>query len=189
MPPQVTYALADLDALRAIGPNDRTNGYSRLLEGDKKGKPAWYTFISSSTEQDDGDFVIISLDNPSAGRWLKTNIQSVADNTKWKIIKSSVYDAQSGDSIVADIVSVENNIYVNLPSSPKAGDIVKFISTASGAYLIINLNGSPYNRNSFDRLHCNVSFKELFLVYVDELTGWIPNSYNDFVGSSSSSPE
>lgn len=71
--PSTGYAIASLAALKAIAPTDRANGYTRLVLSDAENKPAWYTFLATSTLAGNDDTVLLPSDNPSAGRWLKSS--------------------------------------------------------------------------------------------------------------------
>ncbi|MBN3951932.1 MAG: hypothetical protein HWQ38_37900 [Nostoc sp. NMS7] len=68
---QTGYAIADIPAIKALTPLQRTNGYSRQVQADAAGLPAWYTCISASTATPDDDLVLLPNDNPTTGRWLK----------------------------------------------------------------------------------------------------------------------
>ncbi|MBD2437372.1 hypothetical protein [Nostoc sp. FACHB-110] len=63
----VKYAIADIDALKALTSSQRTDGYARLV----KSNPAWYVFIAASTAVADDDLVLEPDDG--IGRWLKAS--------------------------------------------------------------------------------------------------------------------
>jgi hypothetical protein len=64
---QTGYAIASIAALKALTSSQRTDSYARLV----KSVSAWYIFDSSSTATDDNDLILLPIDNPSAGRWIK----------------------------------------------------------------------------------------------------------------------
>jgi hypothetical protein len=68
---QTGYAIANISAIKALTPSQRTDGYTRQAQSDPSGNPAWYTFLALSTASPDDDLVLISNDNPSTGRWHK----------------------------------------------------------------------------------------------------------------------
>lgn len=69
---QTGYAIANISAIKALTSSQRTDGYSRQVQADSTGLPAWYTFIGASTATSDDDLVLLPNDSPSAGRWLKS---------------------------------------------------------------------------------------------------------------------
>ncbi|MDJ0677599.1 MAG: hypothetical protein QNJ36_19820 [Calothrix sp. MO_167.B42] len=73
MPPKTGYAIADINAIKAIPPEDRADGYSRLAKSYPSTDPAWYTFIEASTANGDDDLVLLPNDNPTTGRWHKSS--------------------------------------------------------------------------------------------------------------------
>ncbi|BBD69536.1 hypothetical protein NIES4072_31310 [Nostoc commune NIES-4072] len=68
---QTGYAIANIAAIKALAPNQRTDGYTRQAQSDATGNPAWYTFLAASTAKDDNDLVLLPNDNPGNGRWHK----------------------------------------------------------------------------------------------------------------------
>jgi hypothetical protein len=69
MPPTATYSIADKTAIKALTADNRSDGYSRLCRANS----TWYIFRSASTTTADDDNVLLPNDNPSTGRWHKTN--------------------------------------------------------------------------------------------------------------------
>lgn len=67
MPALVGYTVPDITALRAIGSDTRTDGYSKLVIS----KRAWYIFNSTATDTADNNNIV----SPSSGsgRWFKTS--------------------------------------------------------------------------------------------------------------------
>ncbi|MBD2771183.1 hypothetical protein [Iningainema tapete] len=71
MPISIGYRIANLAALTAIAQENRPDGYTRLVQSDADGLPAWYTFIASSTATADGNSVVTPDDG--IGRWIKSS--------------------------------------------------------------------------------------------------------------------
>jgi hypothetical protein len=70
MAPQVGYSILSISAIKAIGAEDRVNGYCRITRGNFN---SWYMFVESSTAIPDEINVLLPNDNPTTGRWHKSN--------------------------------------------------------------------------------------------------------------------
>ncbi|MEH2456965.1 hypothetical protein [Nostoc sp.] len=69
MAPLAGYLIDSKTLIKALTPEQRTNGYSRATTIGTNAE--WYMFISSSTSAADDDLVLIPNDNPTTGRWHK----------------------------------------------------------------------------------------------------------------------
>jgi len=70
MAPIAAYSILDIDAIKAITPSGRVDGYCRIARGINNG---WYMFIASSVSDADNYNVLMPDDNPTEGRWHRTN--------------------------------------------------------------------------------------------------------------------
>lgn len=175
------YAIPDIAALKAIGANDRVDGYARLVKKDKDGFPAWYMFDASSTIAADDIIAILPNDNPTAGRYLRVGYQKLSDseggdNTAltnvWRSTASD-YTALSGDKVA--VITNSNNAIITLPPNPALYDEISLVyySNNPSNVLYINFNGNKLNGksfigNAFVRSDFGSGGKEIFrLIFVE----------------------
>ncbi|MEH2067922.1 MAG: hypothetical protein V7K47_07100 [Nostoc sp.] len=69
MSPLTGYFIADKEAIKALTPSQRANGYTRSTTVNNDIE--WYGFVAASTATPDDDLVLMPNDNPANGRWHK----------------------------------------------------------------------------------------------------------------------
>lgn len=146
MAPQTGYAVADIAALKAIAATDRTDGYSRLVKIAADGKPAWYTFVDSSSATGDDSSVVVP--NAGTGRWVRSNqplntttnggsSSSGADNILTGLLSFWQFEEASG---IRNDVMGSNHLTPSGTITQVAGKVGNGAHISTGSYLSVEDN-------------------------------------------------
>jgi len=164
------YQVADIAALKAIAPQTRFDGQSRMVVTDPQGKAGWYIYRAASTNTADDDWVVIGNDNPVAGRY-----ERVQNLEQWTVVTAD-HQARNGEKI---IVNSSAPVAITLPAVPIPGLGITLASTGTNP-IAINLGGRNYKGMTGDRLSSVTANTIAGIVYVSTTYGYMPTADSFF---------
>lgn len=139
MPYSAGYAIADIAALKALPLAELVNGYTRLVLSNPMTIPTWYTWNSTSTATDDGNYVVSLTGNPT-GRFIKTGANDNSIRSREILTSSRTYfvsttgnDSNTGLSAASSFLTIQKAIDV-VTGNLDLGVFTVAIQIADGNY-------------------------------------------------------